>query len=47
MTNPTLMLYLVPKPIEIVYIKVDGIAITIDVYIPETAIKEKLVPVLL
>jgi len=47
MTNPTLMSHPVPKPIEIVYIEVDGVAITMDVYIPETATKEKPVPVLL
>jgi len=41
------MSYPVPKPIEIVYIEVDGIAITMDVYIPETATKEMPVPVLL
>lgn len=47
MTNLTLMSHPVPEPIEIVYSEVDGITITMDVYIPETATKEKPVPVLL
>jgi len=47
MTNPTLMSPPVPEPNEIVYITVDGITITMDVYIPEAATKEKPVPVLL
>jgi len=35
MTNPTPMSDSAPKPIEIVYNEVDGVSITMDVYIPE------------
>ena len=47
MTDPTPMSDSAPESIEIVYSEVDGVSITMDVYIPEKATKEKPVPVLL
>jgi predicted acyl esterase len=37
----------VPEPIELVYSEVDGVTISMDVYIPNNATKEEPAPILL